>query len=80
MLNGLGFEILLASPPEYKDLVAEIYYDGKFVFLVNQENGPGLFEVEMPGRDVVESEVIRHVDLSGLLEAMESACKRLSGK
>jgi len=80
MLSDIGFEIVLASPPKYNDLVAEIYFEGKFVLLINQEKGAGVFEVETPGCGLAESEVIRRVCLSGLLVAMQSACERLSGK
>ncbi len=79
MLKGIGFEILLASPPSYHKLVAEIYYQGKFVLLVNQEKGPNLFEVETPGYNLVQSEVVRRVELSGLLTTIEIACQRLAG-
>jgi hypothetical protein len=80
MLRNIGFELLLASPPEYERLVAEIYYDGLFVALVSQERGPGLFEVEMPAANVVESEVIRRVDLPGFVAALEKAGQRLSDR
>lgn len=77
MLKNVGFEILLASPPEYDGLVAEIYYDGKFVALVSQQRGPGLFEVELPGTDLVESRILRRVDLPGFITSLEAACDRL---
>ncbi len=80
MLNNEGFEILLASPPDYQELVAEIYCDGKFVALVNQEQGPGIFEVESPGGNMVESSIARRVDLRGFMSALEAACVRLSRK
>ena len=80
MLKNDGFEILLASPPQYQELVAEIYYDGKFVALVNQEQGPGIFEVESPRGNMVESSIARRVDLRGFVSALEAACERLSRK
>ncbi len=81
MLKNVGFEILLASPSEYDELIAEIYYDGKFVALVNQERGPGLFEVETPdGAYLVGSSVLRRVDLNGFITALEAACHRLTQK
>jgi hypothetical protein len=78
MANGI--EILLASPPDHFGLVAEIYYNGKFVALVAQERGPGQFDVKTPGVDVVEREVTRQVDARGLVTAIESACERLGGR
>jgi len=80
MLKNVGFEFLLASPPAYERVVAEIYYDGKFVSLVNQERGLGLFEVELPGGDLVESRVLRRVDLDGFVAALKTACQRLTDK
>jgi len=79
-MTGTGFEVLLASPPDYKSLVAEIYFEGKFVALVNQERGPGLFDVETPGVELVKSKISRKVDLRGFITAIESACDRLRGK
>jgi hypothetical protein len=80
MLTGKNFETMIASPPEYDELVAEIYYDGKFVALVSQERGPGLFDIETPGPPLVEKEVTRKVELSGFWKAVEEACKRLKGE
>ncbi len=80
MLKNVGFELLLASPPEYNRLVAEIYYDGKFVVLVSQERGPGLFDVETPGNNLSESAIMRRVDLRGFISVLEMACQRLSDK
>jgi hypothetical protein len=78
MLKNVGFEIVLASPPEYNGLVAEVYFDGRFVALVNQERGRGLFDVEMPGDGLVESRVLRRVDLQGFVASLEIARRRLS--
>lgn len=80
MLKNVGFEFLLASPPAYDRLVAEIYYDGKFVASVSQERGPGLFEVELPGGNLVESRVLRRVDLDGFIAALKVASQRLTDK
>ena len=71
---------MLASPPGYDRLVAEIYHDGLFVALVSQERGDGLFDIETPGSDLVESRVIRKVDAVGFGEAVEEARQRLQGK
>jgi hypothetical protein len=77
MTDKTGFKILIASPPEYQKLVAEIHYDGKFVALVNQERGPGLFEVETPGVGLNESMIIRRVDLAGFAAALKQASDSL---
>jgi len=80
MLKRKGFETILASPPDYNRLVAEIYYDGLFVALVSQERGDGLFDIETPGTELVESRIVRKVDAVGFRQAVEDACLRLQGK
>lgn len=80
MLKRKGFESVVASPPDYDRLVAEIYYDGLFVALVSQERGDGLFDIETPGPELVESRIVRKFDAVGFREAVEEACKRLQGK
>ena len=80
MLNGIGFETMIASPPDYDNLVAEIYFDGKFVAIVSQEKGIGIFDIEIPSIRPVETLVAHKVELHGFLEAIEAACKRLKGE
>lgn len=80
MLKDIGFELLLASPPGYRNLVAEVYFDGKFVALVSQERGDGLFDLEIPGCDLVQTELARRVDLQGFVETLELARDRLSAR
>lgn len=79
MLEGKGFETVIASPPDHDELVAEIYCDGRFVALVSRERGSGLFDLETPGPNLLEKEVIRKVDADGFRKAMEEACRRLKG-
>lgn len=78
MLKKEGFEVMLASPPEYERLVAEIYFDGLFVAMVTEEKGVGIYELEMPARVEAEDLVLRRVDLRGFIEAAGEACERLS--
>jgi hypothetical protein len=80
MFKRKGFETILASPPDYEKLVAEIYCDRLFVALVSQERGDGLFDIETPGPNLVENRIIRKVDAAGFSEAIEQACKRLQGE
>jgi len=80
MLKKSGFEILLASPPEYERLVAEVYFDGFFVAMVTQEKDVGSFELEMPGRVQVEELVLRQVDVRGFLDAVRKACDELGAE
>jgi hypothetical protein len=80
MLKQEGFEILIASPSDYEQLVAEIYFDGRFVALVSQERGPGQFDIETPGTNLDEKQIIRKVEWDGFCMAKEEACEQLSGK
>ena len=79
MLEKNGFEIVIASPPEYDNLVAEIYYNEKFVALVNQEGNLTRYELEFPGTDLLESEITRRVEWRDFKLTVDQACKRLSG-
>jgi hypothetical protein len=75
-----GFEVILASPPEYEALTAEIFFDGKFVALVSQERGLDQLQFEIPGTGLDEDKIARKVDLKGFLQTVEIACKRLRGE
>jgi hypothetical protein len=79
MVNGSGFEVVLASFPEREKLVAEIYCEGKFVALVSQDGTARKFLIELPGCDVVESNITRTVELNGFTYALGTAMKALSG-
>jgi hypothetical protein len=79
VLKGKGFQILIASPPDYEQVIAEIYYDGLVVAQVSQERGHGLFDLETPGPELVEGEVIRKVELQGFCKTVNEACDRLRG-
>jgi hypothetical protein len=79
-LRKKGFETVIASPPEYERLLAEIYHDGLFVAQISQERSEGVFDLETAGPDVVKDMVTRKVDLRGFLRAVEEACRRLRGE
>ncbi len=74
-----GWEITIASPADYEELVAEIYYNGLFFAQVCQERGKGLFDLETPGPGLVESLVVHRADAIGFVEAVEAACRHLKG-
>ena len=79
-MKGKRFETVIASPPEYGRLLAEIYYDGLFIAQITQERSEGVFDLETPGTDLVEEMVTRKVDLQGFLRSVEEACQRLRGE
>ena len=74
------FEILIASDPDHEEVAAEIYVNGKFVALINQDEGYDQLLLELPGPGLNEQEIERNVDLDGFLEAIGAARKRLIGK
>lgn len=77
MIKNKGFETMIASPSDYDELVAEIYYDGLFVAMVSQERGKGLFDIETPSQNLIEDQILRRVDAVGFMKAVEVACQRL---
>jgi hypothetical protein len=79
-MKGKGFETVIASPPEYERLLAEIYYDGLFIAQITQERSEGVFDLETLGTDLVEEMVTRKVDLQGFLRSVKEACQRLRGE
>ena len=78
MLENAEFQLLIASLPDHDRLVAEIYFRGKFVGLVSQERGDGLFDVETPGVGLDESQITHRVDLLDFVAAIEHARSKLS--
>ena len=41
------FKILIASPPEYEDVVAEIYIDDRYVGLLSADDGPHMLRFDV---------------------------------
>lgn len=78
MLKDKGFEILIASPAGYNQLVAEIYFDGKFAAQITQEGGA--YEFEMPGPFLKEDLITRKVDWQRFKAVVESACQQLAAR
>ena len=70
-------EILLSSDVSYEKIVAEIYVKGKFVALLNQDNGKGDLRIEFPGPNFDSEQVLRSVNLELFELAIEKAKARL---
>jgi len=68
-----GLRVQICSDVDYDNLIAEIYYRGKYVALISQENGPDKLVVEFPGPDMNEDVIIREVDFDWLLNALREA-------
>ena len=77
-MKKVGIEILLCSDCDYEKLVAEIYYDGKFIALLNQDEGIDKIRIEFPGAVVLEEMVLRKMDLAVFEEGLALAKKRLT--
>ncbi|MDB4901353.1 MAG: hypothetical protein JWQ63_634 [Mucilaginibacter sp.] len=73
-----GFDFLIANDDEHEELFIEIYYNGKHVASIDQENGFDDLEIEFPGPGCVESLIIRKLPLKDFLELVNEAAKRLA--
>jgi len=65
-----GFTVTLMIPDDYRDFIAEIQYDQKYLCTITQELGSEMFSVEFDQSSL-------HVPLAGFLEAIEYAQERL---
>lgn len=63
MMKNADIEVLLASDSDYEELTAEIYCNGKFIALLNQDEGPENLIIEFPGTNVQEDMVLRTINL-----------------
>lgn len=69
--------VILSSDLEYDKLVAEMYVDGLFIGLVQQELGSDNLIVELPGRNVHEAAVTRRASYEDLIYLLNLAKKKL---
>lgn len=67
------YKIVICSPPNYNNLVAEIFFEDKFVALVSQEISKSNFELEFPGSNLDESQILRKIDVDGFFQAIIQA-------
>ena len=66
------FEIVVCSDPDYEDLVAEVSYQGEFLFLVSQDQGLDEAEIEVHARGDTLPWRLRLGELEQVLEAVKS--------
>ena len=78
-VHNNSFSVILASSPDSAELVAEIYFGDKFVAMITSDHGVDRLEIEMPGPDLDQHQLLRRVDLDGFLNAIEKARMRLKG-
>ena len=77
-MNNSGIEIIMSSDVSYEKLIAEIYCDGKFVALLNQDNGIEDIVVEFPSTRCAEDKVLRKINLNILEKGIELAKEKLA--
>jgi len=70
-------KILLSSDCDYEQLTVEIFYKGKFIALLNQDDGLDNIKIEFPPVGINESSVLRKIDLSILERALVLAKKAI---
>jgi hypothetical protein len=80
MTQNPAFKVLVASPPEYERLVAEIYFGDLFVALLSQERDDGSIDIELADCSLDQTMVCRKVHLERFLEAIETARRGLKGE
>lgn len=76
-MSDSGIEILLSSVGDYKELTVEIYYNGKFIALLNQDEGVNNLKIEFRGTVVAEDMVLRKIDLATFEKGLELAKQRI---
>ena len=76
-MNESGIEILLSSDGNYVKLTAEIFYNGKFIALLNQDEGVDNLKIEFPSVDVEEDLVLREIDLATFERGLELAKQKI---
>jgi len=71
-------EILVSSDCHYEELVIEIYYKGKYVALLNQDNGLKDIRIEFPDERHINKDLITNtVPLDIFEKAIRMAKKEL---
>ncbi len=76
-MNDSKIKILLSSDSDYEKLTAEIYYEDKFIALLNQDDGLDCMKIEFPGPNVREDLVLRKVDLAIFEKALVEAKRKI---
>ena len=78
-MSDSGIEILLSSDSDYEELTAEIFYKGKFIALLNQDDGVENLKIEFPTVGLDENMVLRKIDLTILEQGLKLAKKKIAG-
>ncbi|HTK19612.1 MAG TPA: hypothetical protein VL442_08875 [Mucilaginibacter sp.] len=73
------YDFIIASKDDYDQVFIEIYFQGKFVAMINQEKGIDNLEIEFPGDNVIETLVTRKIPLEEFLYLLKDAKIKLLG-
>ena len=73
----MDFDYLVADDSEHEKVFIEIYYQGKHVASISQENGPDNLEIEFPGPNLIEDLITRRLPLNEFLDLVTQAVKKL---
>lgn len=76
-MTDSDIKIILSSDSNYEELTAEIFYEEKFIALLNQDEGLDSIKIEFPGPDVQENAVLRKIDLAVFEKALAEAKLKL---
>ena len=74
------FTTMIASDEDHEEIFAEVYFAGKFIALVSQEEGIDQLKLEFPGAGFDEDLVLRETYMDGFLNALIEAKSRLVGE
>ncbi|MDP6832335.1 MAG: hypothetical protein QF512_15365 [Alphaproteobacteria bacterium] len=78
-MENSRIEVLISSDSRYEKVTAELYCFGKFVALLNQDEGVDDITIEFPGANLDENMVLRNLDLATFEECLMLAKQRLVG-
>ena len=79
-MKNSGIELLLSSDYRYEEITVEMYYDGKFIALLNQDDGLDNLKIEFPSPlEFHEDNILRKMDLAVFEQALILAKKRIQG-
>ena len=76
-MKNPDIDIEVWSNVDYERLIAEIYYKGKFIALLNQDDGLDRLKIEFAGPELIEDKVTRKIDLAVFEEALELAKQKI---
>lgn len=76
MINS-KIRTVLSSDPDYEKLIVEMYYDDKFIALLNQDDGLENVKIEFPSPCCDEQSIISKMSLQEFEECLEASKNRL---